>query len=99
MVSSAAFVLVSPSYLMRSPPIVARTRFGFVFSGRSATTILRYVIVFPCGISLRWMKRIVSVPVFTVVPFPCANLPNSSDADAIHAGPSLHWLNSKYSAG
>ena len=41
----------------------------------------------------------VSVPSVTVVPLPCANCPNSSDADLIHSCPSLHLLNSRYSAG
>ena len=87
---SADFVLVVPSYVIKLPPMVIRTRMGFSFSGRSAQTMRAYVIFVPCGIAEIGMTFIVSV---------LNNFLNSSFIPSIHRCPRLELLSSKYTAG
>ena len=76
-VRSTVLVLLFPSYTMRSPPTVQRTRRGLDLAGRFAATIFKYVGILLFGILCLKMKCIVSVPFISLGLKPCARRPIS----------------------
>ena len=83
-VISAVGVRVGPWYMMRFPPTVARTRFGFFFCCQTSATICKYVALLPLGSLLGCIQMthcVADVPIFRLS---LDRRPNSLEPKVIH---------------